>query len=139
MRDKVLSATDTVGKLAGMSKRDAQKLIRGHGGVAVERADVSADIVVVGEQELPLGDPHLAEDLLDEAVRGAAESGSLEIISETQLWQRRTGTRRRRRALRRPLPGDRHRGQCPPSMQGHPSVMICGVFPSGPTPPTGRW
>ena len=35
-----------VGKLAGMSKRDAQQLIRRHGGIPQEAADASASMVI---------------------------------------------------------------------------------------------
>jgi tetratricopeptide (TPR) repeat protein len=76
-----------VGKLAGMSKRDAQQLVRQQGATVLERPDGSATLVVVGEEELPLVDAPL-EDSFDAAVRAAADRGTLEVISETQLWQR---------------------------------------------------
>jgi tetratricopeptide (TPR) repeat protein len=76
-----------VGKLAGMPKREAQQLVRQHGGVILERPDASATLLVVGETELPLGDSPI-EDALDEAVRQAVDRGTLEIVGETQLWQR---------------------------------------------------
>ncbi len=74
-----------VGKLAGMPKREAQQLVRQHGGMALDRADASATLVVVGEYELPPADE---PDELSPQVREAAEQGGLRIISETQLWQR---------------------------------------------------
>ena len=76
-----------VGKLAGMSKRDAQQLVRQHGGMVLERPDASATLVVVGERELPLDDGPL-EQAFDAAVREAEQRGTLEIIRESQLWQR---------------------------------------------------
>lgn len=76
-----------VGKLAGMSKRDAQQLVRRHGGLVLERPDASATLVVVGERELPLDDGPL-EQAFDAAVREAEQRGTLEIIPEAQLWQR---------------------------------------------------
>ncbi len=76
-----------VGKLAGMSKREAQQLVRRQGGVILERPDASATLLVLGEEELPLGDGP-ADSAFDEAVRGAVDRGTLEIVSETQLWQR---------------------------------------------------
>ncbi len=42
------------------------------------------DVVVIGADELPLDE----ESLLDESIRQRAAEGQLEIISETQLWQR---------------------------------------------------
>lgn len=75
------------GKFAGMSKRDVQQLVRGQGGAVVERADASATLLVVGENELPFWEG-LADDVADAAVREAVDRGTLEIIGETQLWQR---------------------------------------------------
>ena len=76
-----------VGRLAGMSRRDAQQLLRQHGAAIVDPPDASATLVVVGENESLLGDGSL-EEKLDAAVREAADQGSLEIIGESQLWQR---------------------------------------------------
>lgn len=74
------------GKLAGMPKREAQQLVRQQGGTVLERPDASATLLVVGEEGLPLGDS--PEEAFDETVREAVERGTLEIVSETQLWQR---------------------------------------------------
>ncbi len=74
-----------VGKLGGVTKRQAQQLVRQQGGVAVEKSSPAVDLVVVGADELPLGDE---DELLDGAMRCAAAEGKLEIITETQLWQR---------------------------------------------------
>jgi tetratricopeptide (TPR) repeat protein len=76
-----------VGKLAGMSRREAQQLIREHGGVAVDSPAPEVQIVVVGEQELPLALDSRAIDL-DDATRTAVDEGRIEVIVETQLWQR---------------------------------------------------
>ncbi len=45
-----------VGKLASMSRRDAGQLVRGQGATVLERPDASADLLVVGEEELPLAE-----------------------------------------------------------------------------------
>lgn len=76
-----------VGKLAGMSKREAQQLVRQHGATVIERPDASATLLVLGENELLLGDGSL-EQAFDDAVRDAVDRGTLEIVGETQLWQR---------------------------------------------------
>jgi tetratricopeptide (TPR) repeat protein len=76
-----------VGKLAGMPKREAQQLVRRHGGAVLERPDASATLLVVGENELLLGDGPV-EAAFDESVREAVDRGTLEIVGETQLWQR---------------------------------------------------
>src|SRR6185295_19247593 len=76
-----------IGKLAGMSRRDAQRLIRLHGGACSERADAAAQLIVVGEEEMPPGGIAGARQLLDEATRQAVLRGEIELITETQLWQ----------------------------------------------------
>jgi tetratricopeptide (TPR) repeat protein len=76
-----------VGKFAGMSKRDAQQLVRRQGGIVVERPDASATLLVVGENELPVLEGSLDETFEPE-VREAVDRGTLAVISETQLWQR---------------------------------------------------
>ncbi|MBX7164861.1 MAG: tetratricopeptide repeat protein [Pirellulales bacterium] len=75
------------GKLAGMSKREAQAQVRRHGGTPVERTASGIDLVVIGEAEL-LPSPGVAPDWLDDSLRAAADEGTIEIITETQLWQR---------------------------------------------------
>src|SRR5262249_57021905 len=76
-----------VGKLGGMSRREAQQLVRRHGGSVIERPDATATLIVVGEKELPLSDSPL-EDAFDEPVRQALEQGTLAVIGESQLWER---------------------------------------------------
>ena len=72
------------GKLGGMTRRAAQSLIRDHGGIPVDEVSGEVDLVVLGADELPLDE----SSLLDDAVRQRAAEGELEIISETQFWQR---------------------------------------------------
>jgi tetratricopeptide (TPR) repeat protein len=75
-----------VGKLAGMSRRDAGQFVRDHGGLPVEGLEPPPQVVVLGEAELPLSDA--AEFLAtNEALRLAARRGELTVITETQLWQ----------------------------------------------------
>jgi tetratricopeptide (TPR) repeat protein len=76
------------GRLAGMSKRDAAELLRDRGATILDKPDESTDILVVGEEELPLAANDGLDDWLDEPTRQAVERGSLEVITETQLWQR---------------------------------------------------
>lgn len=75
-----------LGKWLGMSKRDAQRLVRESGGVVLDRSE-DATLVVVGEREAP-GDPAAIRDVLDPPLRERAAAGSLAVISESQLWQR---------------------------------------------------
>jgi tetratricopeptide (TPR) repeat protein len=75
-----------LGKLGGMNRREAQQIIRDHGGAPMDRGrDEDADLIVIGAEELQLGEP---DDVLDGALRDAAADGRVEIITETQLWQR---------------------------------------------------
>jgi tetratricopeptide (TPR) repeat protein len=74
-----------LGKLGGVTRREAQRLVRQQGGTPVDDPNHGVDLIVIGADELPLSD---TDDLLDDAVRQAAAAGQLEIIGETQLWQR---------------------------------------------------
>jgi len=75
------------GRLASMPRREAAQYARRHGAVVVDRIEASVDLIVVGE-ELPLGEGGEAEDLFDPATRQAIEAGAVEVITETQLWER---------------------------------------------------
>lgn len=77
-----------VGKLASMAKRDAAQLVRRHGAVVLEKPDASANLVIVGENEFPLPETGDQNDWFDEATRRRIEAGEIEVITETQLWQR---------------------------------------------------
>ena len=76
-----------VGRLASMSKREAARLVRQHGGVVVEKPDPSVDLVVLGEEELPLGNTADPDGLFDPETREAAERRALAVLPETELWQ----------------------------------------------------
>lgn len=101
-----------VGRLAGMTKRDAQQLIRQRGGMPVQLESTPADeasaespekigltqpsldnntcdvhLIVVGEDIAGTADPS-APDFFDDATRAAIEAGQVEVIGESQFWQR---------------------------------------------------
>jgi tetratricopeptide (TPR) repeat protein len=73
-----------LGQLGGLTRREAQQLIRRHGGQVVD-ASQRADLVVIGADELPIGD---VDPLLDEALRREAAAGRVEIIDESELLSR---------------------------------------------------
>ncbi len=73
-----------VGKLGGMTRRDAKNLVRDQGGVPVDRLTPDVNLIVIGADELPLNE----ENLLDEPIRELAAADKLEVISETELWRR---------------------------------------------------
>lgn len=77
-----------VGKLAGMSRRDARQRLRSAGAVPVDFLDDSVDLAIVGEQDLVLSDAPAMAELFDGVTREAADEGRLEVISETELWHR---------------------------------------------------
>lgn len=77
-----------VGRLASMSKRDAARLAREHGATVAEKPNAKVDLVVVGEEGLPLVEDSVLDELLDSQTREAFESGTLEVIAETELWRR---------------------------------------------------
>jgi len=76
-----------VGRLASMSRRDAIQLIRAHGGTPADTPNPGVHLVVIGEEELPVPEGGL-EEWFDAATAEAAEEGRIEILTETQLWQR---------------------------------------------------
>jgi tetratricopeptide (TPR) repeat protein len=77
-----------VGRLAGMSRREAQRLVRRNGGTPLEKPDASAAWIVAGEADFPLGEVTEVKLRLPEELREAVDAMQLRIIPETQLWQR---------------------------------------------------
>ena len=77
-----------LGKLASMGRREAAQLLKSHGATVLDGPDATVDLLVVGEEELPLPKGDDFDDWLDEPTRQAAEEGKIEVLTETQLWQR---------------------------------------------------
>lgn len=73
-----------VGKLGGVTRREAMLLVRQQGAVAVESLEGDVDLVVIGAEESPLAEA----ELLGERWRAQAGRGELEVIHETDFWQR---------------------------------------------------
>jgi len=71
------------GKLAGMPHREARPLVLEQGALVVESLDAEPDLVVIGDSGVLSDDA----DRLDRLV-AVAENRDVEIISETDLWQR---------------------------------------------------
>jgi tetratricopeptide (TPR) repeat protein len=72
------------GKLGGMNRREASNLLRSYAATVVDLDASAIDMVVIGAEESPLSEA----DLLSSQLREAAASGRLEVIAETELWQR---------------------------------------------------
>jgi tetratricopeptide (TPR) repeat protein len=77
-----------VGKLASMAKRDAAQLVRQQGATVLDAPDATVQLVVVGEEAFPPAEIEGQEDWLDEATQRQVKQGAIEVITETQLWQR---------------------------------------------------
>jgi tetratricopeptide (TPR) repeat protein len=77
-----------LGKLASMNRREAAQLLKSHGATVLDSPLDSIDLLVVGEEELPIPKDENFDAWLDEPIRQAVEQGKIEILSETQLWQR---------------------------------------------------
>lgn len=73
-----------LGKLGGVSRREAAQLVRRFGGIPVETNDQALNLVVTGAEESPLAEA----DLLDDEVRSRVARGEVEVIHETVFWQR---------------------------------------------------
>ena len=77
-----------LGTFASMSRREVGQLVKHHGGVLVAQPSPTVNIIIVGEGTLPLGEGEELDDWLDPATRQAVEDGTIEIVTETQLFQR---------------------------------------------------
>ncbi len=73
-----------VGKFGGMNRREAANVIRSFQAVVVDRDAESIDWIVIGGEESPLAE----SELLSQAIREKSAAGGLEILHETELWQR---------------------------------------------------
>jgi len=72
------------GKLGGMNRREATNLLRSFGATVVDLDAPRIDWVVIGAEESPLSE----HEILDQSISQLAASGQLEVLSETELWQR---------------------------------------------------
>jgi tetratricopeptide (TPR) repeat protein len=77
-----------VGRFAGMPKREVVKLLRDRGATVSEKPNPAVDLIAVGEQGIPLIDETDLEDEFDPETHEAIRRGRIEVLSETQLWQR---------------------------------------------------
>lgn len=73
-----------IGKLGGMNRREASNLLRSYSASVVDLEAPEIDWVVIGAEESPLSETAL----LTPDVRARSAGGRLEVIPETELWQR---------------------------------------------------
>jgi tetratricopeptide (TPR) repeat protein len=74
-----------LGKLGGLTRSEAGQLIRQQQGVLVDRLSETIDMVVVGAENPLVPDP---VQQLPAALREAIDSGRVEVLAETELWER---------------------------------------------------
>ena len=72
------------GKLGGVNRKEARRLVRDYGGVMVDPIDATVDLIVLGADELPIGD---FEDQINAEILEAVSEGRMTVMSETELWQ----------------------------------------------------
>ena len=77
-----------VGKLASMSRRDAERLIREGGGQLVDRAGVDVDLIVASDETADAKRLAADRDLFDDDLRARIASGEVEVLHESDLWAR---------------------------------------------------
>jgi DNA-binding transcriptional MerR regulator len=77
-----------VGKLASMSRRDAEQMIRASGGRVVEASRDQADTIVVPDDADNLQRFIADDQLLGESSQQAFNQGKIEVIRESELWAR---------------------------------------------------
>jgi tetratricopeptide (TPR) repeat protein len=77
-----------VGKLASMSRRDAERLIREHGGHLVDRPDDAADVIVTSDDASDSKRLVADRELFDDELRMRVSRGEVELLRESELWAR---------------------------------------------------
>ena len=73
-----------MGKLGGVNRKEARSVVRRLQGTMVDPIDESVDLIVVGADVFPVGEP---ERLLDDSIMKAVAEQRITVISETQFWQ----------------------------------------------------
>src|SRR3954447_179332 len=75
------------GKLASMPRREAEQLIREHGGELVERGGALANLVVIADDADP---KRVASDgqFFDDNSRQRIAAGDIELLRESEFWAR---------------------------------------------------
>jgi tetratricopeptide (TPR) repeat protein len=76
------------GKLAGMSRRDAEQLVRDRGGLVVADVDAGTELIVVGDDTPDFGRMVAGPHWLNDAARLAWREGRLQLVRESEFWAR---------------------------------------------------
>lgn len=75
-----------IGKLAGMSRRDMEQLVRERGGQVVSQIDAATDLVVLNDDAGDIALFAADDDLFDDATRLAWQDGRLQFVHESEFW-----------------------------------------------------
>ncbi len=73
-----------VGRFGGMNQREAANVLRSYEAIVVDAVTEPIDWVVIGAEEPPIPQ----DQILGDRLRAAAAAGEVEILHETELWQR---------------------------------------------------
>ena len=73
-----------VGRFGGMNQREAANVLRSYEAIVVDAVTEPIDWVVIGAEEPPIPQ----DQILGDRLRIAAAAGDVEILHETELWQR---------------------------------------------------
>ena len=73
-----------IGRFGGMNQKQAANVLRSYDAVIVDQDDSNLDWIVIGAEESLLAEA----DLLSSRMRDSAARGEVEVIHETDLWQR---------------------------------------------------
>ncbi len=73
-----------VGRFGGMNQREAANVLRSYEAIVVDAVTEPIDWVVIGAEEPPIPQ----DQILGDRLRTAAAAGDVEILHETELWQR---------------------------------------------------
>jgi Tfp pilus assembly protein PilF/DNA-binding transcriptional MerR regulator len=77
-----------VGKLASMSRRDAERLVRQHGGQWMDRITEATNLIVVSDERAHLEKRSANRELFDDDTCARIARGEIEMIGESELWAR---------------------------------------------------
>ena len=77
-----------LGKLAGMTRAEACALVREHGGATPNGEEVSATLVVIGDNQPDLASLLQADKLAHQRLAEEVAQGRVQLMRESELWQR---------------------------------------------------
>jgi tetratricopeptide (TPR) repeat protein len=77
-----------LGKLASMSRRDAERLVRDHNGRVSDHIGAETNLVVVSDDRADVKRLAADRDTFDDETRARIARGDIELVGESELWAR---------------------------------------------------